>query len=118
MKFSPLLCLPLLLSACQKLPSTKPGVPTQVSEGQAFAQSSCGSCHAVRRSALSPISTAPSFPVIVNQQGVTADTLSTWLRGAHNYPREMDFYLHERDVNLLVAYMLTLKDPNFRRPPD
>ena len=30
----------------------------------------------------------------------------------------MDFYLHEPDVHALVAYMLTLRDPNYQRPPD
>jgi hypothetical protein len=30
----------------------------------------------------------------------------------------MDFYLNDAQVNELVAYMLTLKDPNYRRPPD
>ncbi|MEA1015317.1 hypothetical protein SH593_12215 [Sphingosinicella sp. LY1275] len=56
--------------------------------------------------------------MIVNQDGVTAETLSVWLRGAHNYPREMDFYLGDRDVEKLVAHMLTLQDPNYKRPPD
>jgi hypothetical protein len=30
----------------------------------------------------------------------------------------MDFYLVESEVDALVAYMLTLRDPNYRRPPD
>jgi hypothetical protein len=30
----------------------------------------------------------------------------------------MDFTLGPRDVDRLVAYLLTLKDPNYRRPPD
>jgi hypothetical protein len=30
----------------------------------------------------------------------------------------MDFNLQEGEVNALVAYLLTLKDPNFQRPPD
>jgi hypothetical protein len=61
---------------------------------------------------------APPFPAIVNQEGLTPDTLTSWLRGAHNYPREMNFYLQERDADTLVAYMLTLRDPNYRRAPD
>lgn len=55
---------------------------------------------------------------IVNQEGLTEETLSTWLRGAHNYPSEMDFYLNDAQVTQLVGYMLTLRDPNYRRPPD
>lgn len=113
-----LLSLPLLLAACQQLPSAEPAAPMVVSEAQAFAQSSCGECHEVGRYGTSPNAKAPPFPVIVNQDGVTAETLSVWLRGAHNYPREMDFYLGDRDVEKLVAHMLTLQDPNYKRPPD
>jgi mono/diheme cytochrome c family protein len=118
LKFLHLLCFPLFLTACQKLPPVEPAVSPAASEGQDFAQASCGGCHAVGRHGTSPRSNAPPFHVIVNQEGVTAETLSFWLRGAHNYPREMDFYLHPPEVEKLVAYMLTLRDPNYRRPPD
>ena len=113
-----LLCLPLLLTACQNLPSAEPAPATPTPEGQAFAQASCSGCHAVGRHGSSPNPNAPPFPAIVNQEGLTAETLSYWLRGAHNYPSEMDFYLRDREVDALVAYMLTLRDPNYRRPPD
>jgi len=118
--FKPLhpLCLPLLLTACQNLPPAEPAPATVSPEGQAFAQTSCGGCHAVGRSGTSSNANALPFPAIVNQEGLTAETLSFWLRGAHNYPREMDFQLREREVDALVAYMLTLRDPNYRRPPD
>ena len=110
--------LTLLLAACQELPSAEPGVASTASAGRAFAEASCGQCHAVGLSEMSHNANSPPFPVIVNQEGVTAETLSAWLKGAHNYPREMDFYLGEREVDALVAYMLTLKDPNFKRPAD
>jgi mono/diheme cytochrome c family protein len=113
-----LLCLTLLFTACQNVPSAEPPPAAIPPPGQALAQAKCGGCHAVGRYGRSSISNAPPFPAIVNQEGVTAETLSFWLRGAHNYPREMDFYLLERDVDGLVAYMLTLRDPNYRRPPD
>jgi mono/diheme cytochrome c family protein len=113
-----LICLPLLLAACQNLPSAEPAQATASPEGQAFAQASCGGCHAVGRYGSSPNSNAPPFPAIVNQEGLTAETLSVWLRGAHNYPSEMDFQLRDREVDALVDYMLTLRDPNYRRPPD
>lgn len=113
-----LLSLTLLLTACQNLQPTEPASSTTASPGQAFAQASCGGCHAVGRYGMSPRSNAPPFPAIVNQEGVTEETLSFWLRGAHNYPAEMDFYLRERDVNQLVAYLLTLRDPHYKRPPD
>ena len=87
-------------------------------QGQALAQESCSGCHAIGNSIASPNSNAPLFPVIVNQEGVTSETLSYWLRGAHNYPVEMDFYLDAKKVDALVAYMLTLQDPNYERPID
>ena len=118
MKPAHLLWLPLLLSACHDLPATAPARSTLAAEGHALARASCGACHAVEREGTSRRSNAPPFPVVVNQQGLTAETLSTWLRGAHNYPREMDFYLGDREVDALVAHMLTLRDPNYRRLPD
>lgn len=118
MKQAHLLGLSLLLAACHSLPSSEPGRSAASNDGYAFVQASCGECHAVGRYGTSRNSNAPPFPVIVNQEGVTAETLSSWLRGAHNYPREMDFYLDERKVDALVAYMLTLRDPNYKRPPD
>lgn len=113
-----LFCVPLLLTACQNLPSAEPALSTISSEGHAFAQASCGQCHAIGRYGTSSNSNALPFPAIVNQEGLTAKTLSVWLKGAHNYPREMDFYLGANEVDKLVAYMLTLRDPNYRRPPD
>jgi len=118
MKPSHLLCFPLLLTACHNLSPAEPAPVTFTSEGETLAQASCGECHSVGRYGISPISSAPAFPVIVNQEGLTGESLSVWLRGAHNYPREMDFYLGEREVEKLVRYMLTLRDPNYRRPPE
>ena len=118
MKLAPLFCLTLALGACQNILSGEPARSTVALSGQAFAQSSCGGCHAIVSDRTSPNSNAPPFPAIVNQEGLTAETLSHWLRGAHNYPSEMDFSLNERQVDELVAYMLTLRDPNYRRPPD
>ena len=121
MKFKPvhLLCLALPAAAAHSLPSSAPPpAPVAASPGQAFAEATCGGCHAVGRSGHSSASDAPPFMAIVNQEGLTEETLSTWLRGAHNYPSEMDFYLNDEQVRELVAYMLTLRDPNYRRPPD
>ena len=117
-----LACLLLPLAACHSLPSgPPPGTPapaTPATLGQSFAQASCSGCHAIGRYGSSPNPNAPPFAYIANQEGVTGETLSTWLRGAHNYPSEMDFYLNESRVDGLVAYFLTLRDPNYRRPPD
>ena len=84
--------------------------------GQAFAQSSCGGCHAIDRRSVSPNTNAPPFAAIVNQEGLTGNTLAAWLRNAHNYPDEMKFSLDGHKVDDLVAYMITLRDPNYRPP--
>jgi mono/diheme cytochrome c family protein len=113
-----LLCLLTLAAACQQMPRTEPASPTLAAEGQALARTTCANCHAVEPNRSSSNPNAPPFPYIVNQEGVTAETLTYWLRGAHNYPSDMDFYLSEREADALVAYLLTLRDPNYRRPPD
>lgn len=109
---------PLFLTACQTLPVVEPASSPTSSTDRTFAQASCGGCHAVGANEISPRSNAPPFPVIVNQEGVTRETLSVWLGGAHNYPREMDFYLDGPKVDALVTYMLTLRDPKYARSPD
>lgn len=117
-----LLCLAMPLAACQSVPPDSPAPPPPVttiaSQGQAFAAASCSGCQAIGRYGSSSNPNAPPFAYIANTDGLTAETLSTWLSGAHNYPTEMDFYLNEGRVNALVAYMLALRDPNYRRPPD
>jgi mono/diheme cytochrome c family protein len=119
-QFKPLhlICLPLLLTGCQNLSSAEPASSTTPNRGQAFAQASCGGCHAVGLYGSSTNPNSPPFGAIANQEGLTAQTLTVWLRGAHNYPAEMNFYLSDRQVDQLVAYMLTLRDPNYRRPSD
>lgn len=112
MKPTPLLALSLAiglgLAACQHQPARKAG------EDLALAQAACGGCHAVERNDLSPNPDAPPFAAIVNQGGLTRATLATWLRDAHNYPEEMDFYLEEPEVDALIDHMLTLRDPDYR----
>jgi mono/diheme cytochrome c family protein len=105
----------LLLGACQQQQLVHPSALASQTRGHAFAQATCAACHAIERgSVLSPNPHARSFPAIVNQQGLTAATLSSWLREAHNYPAEMEFQLDSGTVDDLVAYMLTLTDPNYR----
>jgi mono/diheme cytochrome c family protein len=117
LKLKHLFCLPLFLAGCQNLPSAERAAAPLI-PGKALAQASCGSCHAIGRNGASSNPNSPPFSAIANQEGLTAETLSLWLRGAHNYPSEMDFYLPERQVEELVAYMLTLRTPNYRRQPD
>lgn len=116
MKRIALLCLALGAMACQPLPSAAPALSASPAEGLAFAQASCGGCHAVGRYGASPNPDSPPFARIVNQDSLTAQSLSTWLRDAHNYPQEMEFALEGSKVDDLVAYMLTLRDANYRPP--
>ena len=118
MKLLHLLCLPLLVAASQQAGAAQASHASLARQGKALAKARCSECHSVERYGLSPRSNAPAFPVIANHEGLTARTLSTWLRGAHNYPSEMDFQLNTSQVDRLVAYMLTLKDPHYRRPAD
>lgn len=113
-------CSALALAACQTHGSAPPGAPapTPALQGQARAQAMCGGCHAVGRSGASSNPNAPPFHSIINQADLRPETASAWLRGAHNYPAEMNFTLSEREVDELIAYMLTLRDPNYRRVPD
>jgi mono/diheme cytochrome c family protein len=101
--------LAALLAACQPAAPPETATPAARDPGLAFAQGSCGGCHAVERRQLSPNPEAPPFPAIVNQPGLTRDTLGAWLRDAHNYPEEMEFYLEGPEVEALVGYMLTLR---------
>ena len=116
MKLAHLFGLAMFTAACQPLPPAEPSTSARHPEGLAFAQASCGGCHAVERYGASPNPNAPAFAGIVNQPGLTAETLSSWLRDAHNYPEEMEFYLEGPEVDDLVAYMLTLRDVNYRPP--
>lgn len=109
--------LGLLLAACQSLPASGPR-SALAARGQAFAQSRCSGCHETGLYGTSSNPNAPPFGAIANHEGVTGDTLSYWLRGAHNYPIEMDFSLHDDEADALVAYFLSLRNPHYRRPAD
>lgn len=108
----------VLLGACQSLTPPRAATTVPPSRGQELAQVSCSSCHAITLYGHSPNPNAPPFGAIANQEGLTRETLTTWLRDAHNYPMEMDFYLAESDANGLVDYLLALRRADYRRPPD
>lgn len=108
----------LLLAACQTVPSAEPASSATTFRGRAFAQATCSGCHETGLYGTSSNPNAPPFGAIANQEGVTAETLSTWLRSAHNYPTEMNFMLHDDDADALVAYFLSLRVRHYRRPAD
>ena len=114
-------CVALAAAACQTASPEAPpsaAAPSLAAQGQARAEAMCGGCHAVGRTGSSSSPNAPPFHAVINQVDLTSRTVSDWLRGAHNYPSEMDFTLSEAQVNELVAYMMTLRDPNYERAPD
>lgn len=106
-----IIALTVLALACQPLP---PRSTEAMDLAQLDLPSSCARCHAVDRLGDSPNPNAPPFAAIVNQPNLTADTLSSWLRDAHNYPSEMAFSLSEEQIDELVRYMLTLQEPAYR----
>ncbi len=75
----------------------------------AFVEAACGDCHSVEPAFLSPNPNAPSFESIANREGLTDDTLSSWLADAHNYPELMDFDLNADQIDVVADYMITLR---------
>lgn len=115
MRLLPVVIIAGLVSACQ--PTTGEPVSASASASPApphFASAVCGQCHAIGATGISPNPEAPSFAAIVNHEGVTRDTLFTFLRDAHNYPEAMQFFLDDAMAQQLTEYMLTLEDPDFR----
>lgn len=114
MKTLYLIALALLSQACHPVGSVRPAPSLALDDTAAFARMTCGGCHAVGRYGDSPNPGALPFASIVNQPGVTPNTLRAWLRDAHNYPDEMKVRLNDRQVSALTSYILTLRDPNYR----
>jgi len=102
------------IAACQPLSSAESASSDLAQRGFRAAQGTCAGCHAVAQHEVSPNPNAPPFAAIVNTASLTPETLSAWLRDAHNYPEEMEFYLEGSEVDEIAAYMLTLRDPNYR----
>jgi len=113
-----ILLLAVSLAACEHSPEGQSGFNTAAEvDPPTFAQALCAGCHAVKPLVLSPNPQAPSFSDIVNREGVTRANLHRFLSNAHNYPEAMDFDLEESHVDELTDYMITLKQPHYRRIP-
>ena len=77
--------------------------------GAAYAQKSCSSCHNVSASdAASPNRQAPGFKKIANTPGMTVTALTVWSRTSH--PTMPNFVIDPKDMDDLIAYILSLKD--------
>ncbi|WP_108789658.1 hypothetical protein [Erythrobacter sp. Alg231-14] len=79
----------------------------------AFVEAACADCHSVEPAFLSPNPNAPSFASIANREGLTDDTLSSWLINAHNYPEVMDFDLRAKQAELVADYIISLKREDY-----
>lgn len=113
----PLLALTLSAAALAACATAGLGLSPAAKRGQTLAASQCATCHAVGRDAeQSPNPQAPPFELIANQPGLTRETLSSYLRDAHNYPGAMQFTLDPAKADDLAEYMLTLRRPDYHPP--
>ncbi|MEM8725143.1 MAG: hypothetical protein AAGE86_06450 [Pseudomonadota bacterium] len=112
--------LALSLTGCQAYSrsakaESAPPPPTEAQQNEAltFSQAACGGCHSVEYPDLSPNPNAPTFASIANREGLTQDTLASWLADAHNYPEVMDFDLNADQVEVIAQHMLTLRSEDY-----
>lgn len=105
------------LAACQKqVPLASVPAPVDLAAAHTLAQGACGGCHSVEAYGVSPNPASPEFASIGNREGLTQETLTTWLRDAHNYPAEMDFWLEDAEVSMIAAHILSLKREGYHPP--
>jgi cytochrome c553 len=83
----------------------------------AFVQAACGGCHAVEKGYLSPNPQAPRWVDIANREGLSEETLASWLYDAHNYPEMMDFDLDRSRADEIADHMLKLRSEDYRPLP-
>lgn len=110
------------LATCACTVTRGPATPTLSAEasnqelverGLGFAQRHCAACHAVEAGG-SPNPQAPPFEAVINQQGLSAETLKPWLRNSHDFPAMMNFAIDPERIDELATYMLTLRDASYK----
>ena len=84
----------------------------------AFVQAACGGCHAVENGYLSPNPKAPRWVDIANREGLSEETLASWLYDAHNYPEMMDFDLDQARADEIADHMLKLRSNDYQPLPE
>ncbi|MXP13766.1 hypothetical protein GRI44_03235 [Altererythrobacter confluentis] len=117
------------LSACQGAVSQQQPVEVQPSPSQAvtalsgpaqagynLSEALCSGCHAISAGGISPNPQSPTFAMVANMPGLTEVTLRDFLRDSHNFPETMNFEVVEEDVDVLAAYIITLRQDDFRPP--
>lgn len=85
-------------------------------DAHGFVEAACGGCHSVEAYGVSPNPNSPTFADIANREGLTQETLTAWLRDAHNYPEVMDFDLEKPQVEEIAAYILSLRSKDYHPP--
>lgn len=76
--------------------------------GKAMAQKWCSSCHVVDPAQSGTAqSDVPSFQAIANQEGMTAETIASFITSPH--PPMPDLNLARDQISDLVAYIQSLK---------
>lgn len=104
----------LVLAACV---TTGVHLSPGAKRGLALANANCAGCHAITANASqSPNPRAPTFELVANREGLTRETLTSFLRDAHNYPEAMQFTLGPKQADDLAAYMLTLRRADYHPP--
>lgn len=111
--------LAMLLASCTHMsPERASSAAAPDHASLAFVEAACGGCHAVKGEAISPNPLSPAFAAIANRDGLTRESLASWLRDAHNYPEEMDFGLSSGQIEMIADHMLTLRSAEYKRLPD
>lgn len=105
----------LLLAACHSSENAR--LATGQAKAPDYVEAVCGECHAVTANAVSPKPDAPGFADIANSQGLTRETLETFLSDAHNYPMQMDVDLDETDIDIIADHIMTLQSEDYVRRP-
>jgi len=111
------ICASLAISACATTDRKLDEVGPQAAQGSAFAEANCSGCHAVKAGGVSPNPSAPPFEAVANRQGLTSQTLRSWLDNSHYYPDVMQFEIAPADVENLAAYIVTLRSDDYRPLP-
>ncbi|MGD9980571.1 MAG: hypothetical protein AB7H66_08420 [Hyphomonadaceae bacterium] len=99
------------LSACAATPPPPGLAPVEIgnaAQGLAYAEQTCGSCHATGAGQMiSPDARARPFDAIADTPGLTRTALNAWLHSSHT--NKPDLIVEPERIDDLHAYLITLK---------
>jgi len=98
--------LPLLLASPAAVAQTVSGDPWA---GERLAAQQCAECHLMGGTARATVAGVPAFQSVANDPNVTELGLRAFLSTPHH--RMPDIVLSRREINDLIAYILSLKTP-------